>query len=76
MCPPLNHPHGSVEYSSPGPSYPFGTQAVYVIFCPDGVGQEEGIIYGLVLVTALVQWGCGVELLLFVQVRKYSNNNV
>ncbi len=42
MCPPLNHPHGSVEYSSPGPSYPFGTQAVYDIFCPDGVWARGG----------------------------------
>ncbi len=43
MCPPLTHPHGSVIYFSPGPPYPFGTQARYLMMsCPDGTEKRRG----------------------------------
>ncbi|XP_064386526.1 sushi, von Willebrand factor type A, EGF and pentraxin domain-containing protein 1-like isoform X2 [Halichondria panicea] len=43
MCPPLTHPYGSVTYSSLGPSYPFGTQALYeMISCPEGTEKIGG----------------------------------
>ena len=41
-CPPLIHPHGSVEYSSPGPHHSFGTQAIYWISCPEGMTTRGG----------------------------------
>ncbi|XP_064386533.1 sushi, von Willebrand factor type A, EGF and pentraxin domain-containing protein 1-like isoform X2 [Halichondria panicea] len=42
-CPPLTHPHGSVLHFSPGPLYPFGTQARYLmISCPGGM-EERGV---------------------------------
>ncbi|XP_064386538.1 sushi, von Willebrand factor type A, EGF and pentraxin domain-containing protein 1-like isoform X2 [Halichondria panicea] len=43
MCPPLTHPHGSVIHFSPGPLYPFGTQARYLmLFCPLGMEERGG----------------------------------
>ncbi len=43
MCPPLTHPHVLVIYSSPGPSYSFGTRADYMmISCPEGTETRGG----------------------------------